>query len=73
MATATWDFVNQCALNLIQIKVSLMEPLEAGLQAQVDAAHSAVLPWYSMMVWPISINVRAPEEFSKRPSVKLCV
>ncbi|KAJ3869864.1 hypothetical protein EV359DRAFT_59475 [Lentinula novae-zelandiae] len=57
MVTATWDFVNQCALNLIQIKVSLMEPLEAGLQAQVDAAHSAVLPWYSMMVWPISINI----------------
>ncbi|KAJ3877596.1 hypothetical protein F5051DRAFT_408071 [Lentinula edodes] len=57
MATATWDFVNQCALNLIQIKVSLMEPLEAGLQAQADAAHSAVLPWYSMMVWPININI----------------
>ncbi|KAJ4475561.1 hypothetical protein J3R30DRAFT_567617 [Lentinula aciculospora] len=57
LVTATWDFINQCALNLIQIKVSLMEPLEAGLKAQVDAAHHAILPWYSMMVWPISINI----------------
>jgi hypothetical protein len=57
LLTATWDFVNQCALNLIQIKVSLMEPLEAGLQAQADAAHHAILPWYTMMVWPLSINV----------------
>ncbi|KAJ3997456.1 hypothetical protein F5050DRAFT_1421325 [Lentinula boryana] len=57
LATATWDFVNQCAMNLIQIKVSLMEPLEAGLQAQADAAHRAILPWYTMMIWPISINI----------------
>ncbi|KAF9069439.1 hypothetical protein BDP27DRAFT_1420901 [Rhodocollybia butyracea] len=57
LTTATWDFVNQCSYNLIQIKVSLMEPLEAGLQAQADAAQKAILPWFTMMVWPISINI----------------
>ncbi|KAE9389972.1 hypothetical protein BT96DRAFT_1002748 [Gymnopus androsaceus JB14] len=45
LLTASWDFV------------SLMEPLEAGLQAQADAAQHAILPWFSMMAWPININI----------------
>ncbi|KIK62311.1 hypothetical protein GYMLUDRAFT_42243 [Collybiopsis luxurians FD-317 M1] len=57
LLTASWDFVNQCALNLIQIKVSLMEPLDAGLAAQADAAQRAILPWFVMMAWPINLNI----------------
>ncbi|KAJ3728219.1 hypothetical protein C8R42DRAFT_257161 [Lentinula raphanica] len=57
LATASWDFVNQCASNLIQIKVSLMDSLDAGLQAQADAAQRAVLPWVVMMAWPINLNI----------------
>lgn len=57
LLTASWDFVNNCSLNLIYIRVSLMEPLEAGLQAQADAAHNATIPWFSMMAWPINLNI----------------
>ncbi|KAE9398126.1 hypothetical protein BT96DRAFT_976576 [Gymnopus androsaceus JB14] len=57
LLTASWDFVNNCSLNLIYIKVSLMEPLEAGLQAQADAAQQAIVPWFTMMAWPININI----------------
>lgn len=62
LLTASWDFVNNCALNLIYIKVSLMEPLET-LQAQSDAADHAIIPWFTMMAWPININVRTSRKF----------
>lgn len=65
LLTASWDFVNNCSLNLIYIRVSLMEPLEAGLQAQADAAHRATIPWFSMMAWPINLNVRLTKLFPR--------
>ncbi|KAE9406655.1 hypothetical protein BT96DRAFT_203145 [Gymnopus androsaceus JB14] len=54
----TWNFVNKCAANLIDIKVALIQDNNGDLAEQLANASGALLhPWLYMINWPGTFNL----------------